>query len=448
MFNLDKSPYSLDVASTNAVAERLRQIEERVLLLRNAGTLTPDTIKHYYGQKRFEQVAESNAIEGSTLSIGETELAVMKGMTLTGHDPAFVRDAIALDRALTRIVELAKPDSGTTDLAQLLEVHGLLLGDRPGAGVFRSQAVIISGSDHRPPKTELAVREAMYAWEEWSLKNHDLPAPIRAAVLHAWLTHVHPFIDGNGRTSRAMSNLELIRVGYPPIIVKKKERDRYVQALSESDSGGDLRSFLDLMFDKVDASLTGLEISATKKQAYDPLAILARQRREQNLKIWQTGVSLLASMIDLRLRERVHDMGGRLWLKAFENPLDLEDYEELCSGRGMSGGWAFIVSIVIPGFPQMEKLAYVQHRTPQMFQRLGREGGPALFWSRKNPDGFPKWKPDFRQSPFAVELTSKTGSGDEWIARLDDGRFLELATTEVAEKLSEALLKQTLGQHS
>lgn len=442
MFNLDESPYSLDEVSTREVAARLKGIEERVLLLRREGTLTSETVRQYYGERRIEQVTESNAIEGSTLSVGETELAVLKGITVTGHDPAYVRDAIALDRALTRIVELAKPGSAATEIAQLLEIHALLLGDRPSAGNFRTERVRISGADHSPPKTGEAVRSAMSDWEKWSLANSSLPAPIRAAVLHAWLTHVHPFIDGNGRTSRAISNLELIRAGYPPIIIKKKERERYIQALAESDKGGDLNAFLDLVFDKVDSALTGLENSAKKKQGYDPMLAAINLRREQNLKVWQTGVSLLASMIDLRLSERMASLGGRYRLKAFENTLDLDDYNELCAGRGVTGGWAFIVSLEIPGFPQLEKLAYVQHRSAQIYQRLGQEGGPALFWSHKNPEGFPKWKPDFDRSPFATELTSRAGSGDEWVARLADGSVLDLPTGQVADRLVDALIGQ------
>lgn len=93
MFNLESTPYLLDGTASRQAKARLDAIEERVALLRRTGRLTEQTIRDYYGEKRFEQVAESNAIEGSTLSVGETELAVVKGMTITGHDPAFARDA-------------------------------------------------------------------------------------------------------------------------------------------------------------------------------------------------------------------------------------------------------------------------------------------------------------------------------------------------------------------
>src|SRR6185503_21216744 len=99
--------------------------------------------KLYYGQTRFEQVAESNAIEGSTLSVGETELAVMKGMTITGHDPRYARDARQLYQALGRLEELAQ-QKHPTDILQVKEIHSIILEGSPGAGVFRSQEVQIS----------------------------------------------------------------------------------------------------------------------------------------------------------------------------------------------------------------------------------------------------------------------------------------------------------------
>ena len=442
MFNLDETPYTLEPASEEAVLVRLRAVEQRVMLLRQAGTLSPETVRHYYGEKRFEQVAESNGLEGSTLSAGETELAVVKGITITGHDPAYIKDALTLDRALQRVAELARTGSSATTIDELLEVHGLILGERPSAGKFRDERVKISGAAHVPPKTGHQVLAAMTEWQQWSRENESLAAPIRASVLHGWLTHIHPFVDGNGRTARAIGNLELIRAGYPPIIVRKQERDRYIEALAESDEGGDLRSFLDLVFDRIEGALTGLENSAKKHQGYDPVIAQIRHIQEQRLRVWQTGVSLLASMLDLRLGSLAAQAKARFRLKFFDNPIEADDFEELCAGRRIPGGWAFIVSLHIPGFPQFEKLAFVQHRSSVMSERFDREGGPSLFWSKPNPAGFPKWKPDYEDAPFADELTSKSGSGDEWTARHHNGAFSELTTSEVADRLTTAIMQQ------
>ena len=438
---LDGSPYLLDALAESTVLEALDALEERVNLLRRHGTLTDDTLRQYYGERRFEQVAESNAIEGSTLSSGETELAVQKGITLTGHDPAYVRDARALDSALQRLSELARETGGSTDIDQLLELHALILEGRPGAGLFRNQAVRISGSSHRPPRDWREVIEAMEHWETWSKTQSTIPAPIRAAVLHAWLAHIHPFTDGNGRTARAIGNLELVRAGYPPIIIKKKERDRYIEALGESDEGGDIRSFLELTFERCEAALTGLELAAKKQEGYSAVQEKIRQRQERQLSIWATSVDLLAKTLEYFMEEGLAPVGGGADVRVFESPIDIDEYVTLCEGKSVSRSWAFICNVQLPGLPRFEILSFIGHRSASMYRELSYEGGPSIFWSERNPEGYPKWRPAGNKSPYAMELTISGGSGDEWFARHESGDISRHRTTELAKKIAEELIK-------
>lgn len=442
MFNLNGTPYILDPVASQQVRSRLDTIEERVLLLRRNGALNDETLRDYSGEKRFEQVAESNAIEGSTLSAGETELAVLKGITISGHDPAYAKDAIALDRALNRITELARNHDSPTNIDQLHEVHALLLGDRPGAGIFRRERVSIRGAKHVPPRTWEEVMSQMEHWQKWSRENSSLPAPIRSIVLHAWLTHIHPYIDGNGRTSRAIGNLELIRAGYPPIIIKKKERERYIECLAEADDGGDIRSFAELVFDRIEGALIGLELSAKIKQGFNPAIEKIRVLQEKQLRIWETSVRLLATSIEHNLSATLEPIGGRCSAHIFNEPLDLQDYVEVCLGHPVPRSWAFTLSIEIPGVPRLEKLAFIGHRSARLHQHLERQGGPSIYWSSKNPTGFPKWIADGSASPYAVEITASAGNGDKWFARLVDDSIQTIQTTELARKISDNLLNQ------
>ena len=445
MFDLQKTPYLLDSRAETEIRDRLRAVEERMAVLRKQGALSEETLKNYYGEKRFEQVAESNGIEGSTLSVGETQLAVLKGITVTGHDPAYARDAIALDKALTRLTDLATI-SKPTNIPELQEIHSLILGDRPGAGIFRKDRVLISGATHTPPKTWEQVMTAMEQWQLWSLENAEMPAPIRAAVLHAWLTHIHPYLDGNGRTSRAIGNLELIRAGYPPIIIKKKERDRYIQALSESDHGGDIRSFVELVLDKIDQSLTGLELSAKKMQGFDPIALQLREMQLSSLKVWTTSVELLSSMIEHQLHALIHGVGGKVYLKKFDDPVDFEEYLELCNGRSIPRSWAFIISITLPGQPQYEILGYIGHRSAHVFHSYGDVGGPSLYLARKNPTGFPKWITDEHSTHFFSEATILSGKGDAWRVKNAAGALQDLTTHELAEGTSRCIVEKLLAR--
>ena len=260
--SLDGSPYSLEETG-GRVWQEAAEIHERVDKLREQGRLSEQTLRDYFGDTRFRQIAESNAIEGSTLSVGETELAVMKGVTITGHDPAYTKDAVNLSKALDRMVELARDVSPTT-LDQVKELHTLILGEAPGAGLFRSQPVRIAGSDHRPPVSWRDVMAAMEDWEAWSVSNKNSRALPRAAVLHTWLTRIHPFTDGNGRTARAVMNLELIRAGLPSIIIRRKDRRRYYEALAESDLGDGLGPVFGLILARTEDALRDLERRAAR----------------------------------------------------------------------------------------------------------------------------------------------------------------------------------------
>lgn len=440
---LNKTPYVLAEKAEHGLLKQISYLEERVATLRHSGKLTDNTVRKYYGEKKYEQVAESNAIEGSTLSARETELAVLKGVTTTGHDPAYVKDAISLEKALTKLVEMAKNKNQKTNKTELLALHELILSERPTAGMFRGEPVRIRGATHRPPKTREAVLNAMDDWEQWSIDNPDLPALVRGVVLHAWLVHIHPFIDGNGRTARAITNLELVKAGYPPIIIRKKERDRYIEALAESDEGGDIRSFFELLIERADGALTGLELSAKSQQDFDPVIEKTRMRQEKNLRIWETSVALLVKTLEYYLAELLDKVGGKAYIRVFESSLDLDDYISLSEGKSISRSWCFIVNVSIPGIDKLERLAYIGYRQPHLRYQMNHRNGPAIYWSIKNPDGYPKWITNTEKSPYCTEMTTKEGAGDAWTARLLNGAFKNLSTTELANNLARNLVDLT-----
>lgn len=90
--------------------------------------------------------------------------------------------------------------------------------------------------------------------------SQDQECPIlAAAVAHAWFTRVHPFHDGNGRTARLIANLVLVRNGWPPLTITKQNRDDYIDALRESDSGGDIRLLFDLFVSCMERGLAEIE---------------------------------------------------------------------------------------------------------------------------------------------------------------------------------------------
>jgi Fic family protein len=436
-FDLRGTPYLLDAVTASSVSAALSDVDQRVALLRSSGRLTSETLKLYYGQTRFDQIAESNAIEGSPLTVGETELAVTKGITISGHDPAFSRDAQALARALDRLSELAR-ENVPTDIQQAKELNELILGDRPGAGAFRNEEVRIAGSVHRPPRNWKEIMSAMEEWQAWSVNNPSTPSILRAAVLHAWLVHGHPFLDGNGRTARAIGNLELIRAGYPPIIIRaRKDRSRYIEALQRSDDG-DLSLFLDLIIDRSRDALRDLERAAERGQGYSKERALVRKAQERQLAIWNAAVELLVEMLNARLHELLEPLDGAVSLQVYRGSLTLDEYLALCDRQSLPRSWTFRIDCHVPGLSSLSRLAWAGYNSHEMLCGLPRgSSAPSLFWSYPNPDRFPPWRRLAQGGPGGDELTFIK---DQWYVRRD-GSVRSYSPLELADAIAEDMAR-------
>ena len=436
--DLAHSPYSLEDTGRWVIDEAAK-LQQRADLLRNQGRLTEQTLRAYFGNKRFEQIAESNAIEGSTLSVGETQMAILRGMTITGHDPAYAEAAVNLSKALERMVELAHDDA-PTDIGQVKELHALVLGGTPAAGLFRSEPVIIAGSPHVPPPSWEDVMSAMEDWEGWSGKSAAAPALLRAIVLHTWLTHIHPFSDGNGRTSRAVLNLELIRAGLPSIIIRRKDRSRYYEALAESDLGGDLGLIAELVLARAGDALRDLERTATAQQGYDRAQAELRKAQERQVAIWNDAVRLLFSLVDDALLSALGDM-GRVSTHWYGDELLLEDYVALCRGDSAGNSWLFRLEVDVPGLETGRYLAWTGYRSFEIQNGGKVTAGPSIFWSIPDPSGYRKWTRDDSQSPGVAEFTLPLPKADKWIARLPDGGIAELQPSTVARRVVNSVVK-------
>lgn len=430
--DLTGSPYSLEETG-QGVIDDAAELSDRVHTLRSEGTLSEATLRAYFGDKRFEQIAESNALEGSTLDVGETQLAVLRGVTITGHDPAYSKDAITLARALDRVVELAHSDS-PTDIEQLGEIHGLVLGDRPGAGLFRSEPVIIAGSDLRPPKTWQQIMSAMEAWQDWSRTNQRVPPVLRGVVLHTWLTHVHPFIDGNGRTARAILNLELIRAGFPSVIIRRKDRQRYLDALAESDFGGDLGPIAELILDRTKDALRDLERLAKAQQGYDEAADRLKVRQEKQLAIWNDAVKLLFSLLE-EAAEQAFGSAGSVITRWYDDQLLLDDFVALSQGDPAGSSWLFRIGVTVLAVGVVDYLAWTGFRSDHMQDAAHLGPGPSIFWSVRDPTGYRKWERSDERSPGAAELTLELPNVDRWTVRQHSGEVDRLSPSAVVRRV-------------
>ncbi len=432
---LSGTPYLASPDVEQRVLAAIGELETRVALLRSKGNLRQETIEKYYQHSRLEDVTQSNAIEGSPLTIRETELAVQR-VTLTGHDPAYAKDAQTLFAAFEKLAQLAR-DRAATDITQVQTLHGLILGERPGAGIFRSQKVIIRGATHRPPPDWKAVMDAMEAWESWSLARADLPPFLRGAVLHAWLAHIHPFVDGNGRTARAITTLEFVRGGYPPLIIRRKDRARYYEALAASDEG-DLAPFLELILARGADALRDLERTAVAAEGYSVAVAALRQKQAGKLAVWNKAAELLVASL-ASAATGMAAQGVRIEVRPYDLALELDEYLQLCEGQAITDAWAFLLVAQAAGCTPVERLAWIGFRSDEMLWGLGKSEvrGPTLFWSVAT-ESYPKWRrANTSEGPGGEEITY---ANDGWTVRSGQ-RLSTYGTEALVERIVNDLVE-------
>lgn len=189
----------------------------------------------------------SNAIEGNTLTLQETRVA-LEGITVGGKTLREHFEAINHRDAILYVEEMVQQQKPLNEWL-LKQLHALVLKniDAENAGQYRKLNVLIAGAQHRPPDS-LQVPELMQAMLEWYENAGQQLHPIeRAARLHGELVKIHPFVDGNGRTARLLMNLVLMQAGFPAALIQVEQRLAYYQALDKAHCTDDYQDFIALV---------------------------------------------------------------------------------------------------------------------------------------------------------------------------------------------------------
>lgn len=207
----------------------LKKIDQLKSELTQFRPLTPAETEVLRQEFIVEHTYNSNAIEGNTLTLQETQL-VLQGITIDRKPLKDHLEVVGHKEAYEYMEQLAKEQHEITTY-ELRSIHQLVLADRQeGRGQWRRVPVRILGALTEPvqPYQIEPMIEALLA-DMGSLYRQLHPVE-KVALFHLRFESIHPFIDGNGRTGRLLMNLQLIRAGYPPINVKFADRRRYYEA--------------------------------------------------------------------------------------------------------------------------------------------------------------------------------------------------------------------------
>ncbi|SHG25047.1 Fic family protein [Flavobacterium defluvii] len=195
----------------------------------------------------LEYTFESNRIEGNTMTLRETDMVINEGLTISGKSMREHLEAINHQEAIGFIKDLMNKNNSLNE-RDLLSIHNLILrGIIPeDAGRYRKVQVMIQGSSHMPPQPLLVPQEMEEYFNWYEINKNKLHPVILAAEMHERLVTIHPFIDGNGRTSRLIMNLILMQKGYLIANIKGdyENRMRYYQSLEAAQTKKDKEDFL------------------------------------------------------------------------------------------------------------------------------------------------------------------------------------------------------------
>jgi len=303
---------------------------------------------------KIQEVYESNAIEGLGTDLASTanlidattrehktskdyiEWAITRGIQNDSHlyDVIGLTAARALSRDIAGLVERPITE------ADIRTIHKIILKNQPFAGVYKMYANEISLNNEHQTTLPSDTPGAMSVFVDWM---NNLPrrghrtslSIVKAAAVHAWLTHIHPFHDGNGRLARLLANVILAREDMPPLILRNTtHRGKYIDALSFSDSGGDISKLILVFCRAAERVIDDME---NPKLAQEMFLEDINLRLQDEFKVWESALSKFHTELSSNLllyKLKCSISGG----------LSPSEYKSLRKGRTTGKPWWIEIS--------------------------------------------------------------------------------------------------------
>ena len=254
--------------------------------LQSMGKLSSEKIKQIHERMRVDFVYNSNKMEGSTLTRGETEL-ILRGITvgkksiqdaLGGRDLGDILVAQNHSDAIELVKKLAFDKTSYITEKNIKDIHGIVMkGVIVSAGNIRNYDLKVMGAGFTPPPF-YNISKNMKEFVEMLNKNPDELLPIElAAQVHYDFVWIHPFEDGNGRMSRLLLNLILVRNGYPFAVIQSVDKKKYLKTLRQMDVKYEFEAFLTFIARCIEQTLDLYLYSGSKsREKLLPLSKLAK----------------------------------------------------------------------------------------------------------------------------------------------------------------------------
>lgn len=204
------------------------------------------TLNSFERAFEIEYTHNSTAIEGNTLTLIETKLVLEDGISVGGKSLREIYEQVNHQKAY-RYVKDCIAKGLPLDEKIIKDIHAILMADILVGGVYRNVDVYISGAQHTPPSPSEMYRQIKDFYVDLTWKDREFNPIELAAWTHAQFVKIHPFPDGNGRTSRLIMNYQLMENGFPAISIAKEDRLEYFNALEVYAVSDDLTPFAEMV---------------------------------------------------------------------------------------------------------------------------------------------------------------------------------------------------------
>lgn len=219
--------------------------DKKEQLAKNRRNILPEALESFEKSFDVEYAHNSTAIEGNTLTLIQTKAILEDGLSVGGKTLREIYEVANHAKAFA-FVKKCVAEGRPLDEPTVKDIHALLMENIFVGGVYRNMEVRISGVGFKPPSPNEMFQQVKNFFAELTCRTDLNPIEL-AAWTHAEFVKIHPFADGNGRTSRMLMNYQLMSGGFLPVSIAKENRIEYFEALETYAVRGDLKPFADMV---------------------------------------------------------------------------------------------------------------------------------------------------------------------------------------------------------
>lgn len=221
-------------------------LEKKEFYNRNKSKLSKEILEKIEKAFDIDFAYHSTTIEGNTLSLIETKTVIEDKISIGGKELREIYEVANHSEAYSYVKKKIENKEELTE-KRVKDIHQILTQNIMQGGIYRHTDVVITGATHTPPTPNEMYNQLKIFYDDLNKKKETTGAIELAAWTHAEFVKIHPFPDGNGRTSRLIMNYQLMANGFLPIIIKVEDRLEYYNNLDIYAITGNLQPFIQMI---------------------------------------------------------------------------------------------------------------------------------------------------------------------------------------------------------